>query len=42
MMFNEAILGATLVAAYFNFENCIVLGLRVTIESNGATGGYNY
>ena len=38
---DEAILDATLVVAYFNFVNRIVLGLRVNIESNGATG-YNY
>ena len=38
---DEAILDATLVVAYFNFVNRIVLGLRVDIESNGATG-YNF
>lgn len=38
---DEAILDATLVVAYFNFVNRIVLGLRVNIESSGATG-YNF
>lgn len=38
---DEAILDATLVVAYFNFVNRIVLGLRVNIEDNGATG-YNF
>jgi len=41
-LIDEAILDAALVVAYFNFVNRIVLGLGVTIESNGATGGYNY
>lgn len=33
-------LGATLVIAYFNFVNEIVLGLRVSLEEN--LGGYKY
>jgi len=35
-----AILDATLVIAYFNFVNRIVLGLGVSLENNGGTG-YN-
>jgi uncharacterized peroxidase-related enzyme len=37
---DRAILDATLVIAYFNFVNRIVLGLGVQIEANA--GGYNY
>lgn len=38
---DQAILDATLVVAYFNFVNRIVLGLQVNLENNGAIG-YNY
>ncbi|MEQ9302244.1 MAG: peroxidase-related enzyme [Cyclobacteriaceae bacterium] len=37
---DRAILDATLVIAYFNFVNRIVLSLGVTLEEN--PGGYNY
>lgn len=37
---DSAILDATLVIAYFNFVNRMVLGLGVNIEENA--GGYNY
>lgn len=37
---DRAILDATLVIAYFNFVNRIVLGLGVNLEEN--SGGYNY
>lgn len=37
---DRAILDATLIVAYFNFVNRIVLGLGVHIEEN--TSGYNY
>lgn len=37
---DRAILDATLVIAYFNFVNRIVLGLGVEIEND--VGGYNY
>lgn len=37
---DRAILDATLVVAYFNFVNRIVLGLGVSLEENA--GGYNY
>jgi uncharacterized peroxidase-related enzyme len=37
---DRCILDATLIIAYFNFVNRIVLGLGVNLESN--PGGYNY
>ena len=37
---DSAVLDATLVIAYFNFVNRIVLGLGVHLEENA--GGYNY
>ena len=37
---DAAILDATLVIAYFNFVNRIVLGLGVNLEENA--GGYKY
>jgi uncharacterized peroxidase-related enzyme len=37
---DRAILDATLVVAYFNFVNRIVMGLNVKMEEN--TGGYKY
>lgn len=42
MGFNDrAVLDATLVVAYFNFVNRIVLALGVNLEQEG-TGGYNF
>lgn len=38
---DAAILDATLVVAYFNFVNRVVLGLRVNVESGGITD-FNY
>lgn len=38
---DRAILDATLVIAYFNFVNRMVLGLGVDLEEDGGTG-YNY
>lgn len=38
---DAAILDATLVVAYFNFVNRIVLGLGVALEADGGTG-YKY
>ncbi|NCT10421.1 MAG: peroxidase-related enzyme [Flavobacteriia bacterium] len=38
---DAAILDATLVVAYFNFVNRMVLGLGVILENNGGTG-YKY
>lgn len=37
---DRAVLDATMIIAYFNFVNRIVLGLGVNLESN--PGGYNY
>lgn len=39
---DRAILDATLVIAYFNFVNRIVLGLGVHLESADGSGGYKY
>jgi uncharacterized peroxidase-related enzyme len=39
---DQAILDATLVIAYFNFVNRIVLGLGVNLEEKEGAGGYNY
>lgn len=39
---DRAILDATLVIAYFNFVNRIVLGLGVDLEQNNGAGGYKY
>ncbi|BDS15285.1 peroxidase-related enzyme [Aureispira anguillae] len=39
---DRAILDATLVIAYFNFVNRIVLGLGVHLESKTETTGYHY
>lgn len=39
---DRAILDATLVIAYFNFVNRIVLGLGVHLETGDGVGGYNY
>ena len=39
---DRAILDATLVIAYFNFVNRIVLGLGVDLEAGEGSGGYNY
>ncbi len=38
---DRAILDATLVIAYFNFVNRLVLGLGVQLETDNG-GGYNY
>lgn len=39
---DRAILDATLVIAYFNFVNRIVLGLGVHLEEQDGAGGYHY
>jgi uncharacterized peroxidase-related enzyme len=39
---DRAILDATLVIAYFNFVNRIVLGLGVNLEQKDGAEGYNY
>lgn len=39
---DRGVLDATLVIAYFNFVNRIVLGLGVNLEAKDGTGGYEY
>ena len=39
---DQALLDATLVIAYFNFVNRIVLGLGVNLEQKEGAGGYKY
>ncbi len=39
---DRAILDATLVIAYFNFVNRIVLGLGIKLEENGQDDGYKF
>ena len=39
---DRGILDATLVIAYFNFVNRLVLGLGVQLEAGEGSGGYNY
>lgn len=39
---DREILDATLVIAYFNFVNRLVLGLGVQVEEGDGAGGYNY